>query len=134
MSMIGAANPSKNEKSTVDKICQQLTQRTRSLTKTQAAVKRIDPHRKTKNNKLCNLRAALSHDQGEHDGEELRNEKSQRKTTLNTNTTTRSTTTTKGVMNSMTGIQKSIFYYNPNKIRTVTEVIALPPHLIRIKI
>jgi hypothetical protein len=109
MSMIGAANPSKNEKSTVDKICQQLTQRTRSLTKTQAAVKRIDPHRKTKNNKLCNLRAALSHDQGEHDGEELRNEKSQRKTTLNTNTTTRSTTTTKGVMNSMTGIQKSFF-------------------------
>jgi hypothetical protein len=30
-SLTGAANPSRNEKSTVDKICQQLTQRTRSL-------------------------------------------------------------------------------------------------------
>jgi hypothetical protein len=75
MSLIGLANPSKNEKSIVDKICQQLTQRTRSLTKTQAAVKRMDPHRKTENKKLCNLRAALSHDQGKNDGEELRNEK-----------------------------------------------------------
>jgi hypothetical protein len=78
----------------------------------------MDPHRKTENKKLCNLRAALSHDQGENGGEELRNEKSQRKTTLNTNTATRSTTTTKGITNSMTGIQKSIFHYNPNKIRT----------------
>jgi septal ring factor EnvC (AmiA/AmiB activator) len=99
MSLTGAANPSRNEKSTVDKICQQLTQGTRSLTKTQAAVKRMDPHRKTENKKLYSLRAALSHDQRENDCEELRNEKSERKTTLNTNTATTSTTITKGIMN-----------------------------------
>jgi arsenate reductase-like glutaredoxin family protein len=131
MSLTGAANPSGNEKSTVDKICQQLTQGTRSLTKTQAAVKRMDPHRKTENKKLCSLRAALSHDQGENDCEELRNEKSQRKTTLNTNTATTSTTITKAIMNSTTGIQKSIFYCNPNKIRTAMESPPSLPHLFR---
>jgi hypothetical protein len=80
-SLTGAANPSKskNEKSIVEKICQQLTQRTRSLTKTRAAVKQLNWHRKTENKKLRSLRAAVSHDQGENDDEELRNEKSQSK-------------------------------------------------------